>query len=179
MSVEPIVMDLPSCTVRDWMRGDEPSLVRHANNRNIWINLRDVFPHPYTMNDARRWVAMASTRLRGQAFAICVGGFAVGAIGVFPRDDVNRRSGEIGYWLGEAYWGRGITTEAVAAVKEYGFEKLGLYRVFAEVFEWNRASMRVLEKAGFAVEGRMRKHAVKDGRVIDQILYAATIAEQK
>lgn len=177
MTTEPIVFQLPSCVVREWMRGDEPSLVRHANNRKIWLNLRDSFPYPYTMNDASRWVSIASTRLRGHAFAVCVGGFAVGAIGLFPRDDVNRRSAEIGYWLGESFWGRGIMTEVVGAVTGYGFHTLELYRVFAEVFEWNRPSMRVLEKAGYQAEGRLRKHAVKDGRVIDQILYAATVTD--
>lgn len=178
MSKDTIVFDLPSCVVRDWMRGDEPSLVRHANNRSIWINLRDSFPFPYTMSDARRWVDIASTRLRGQAFAICVGGFAVGAVSLFPRDDVNRRSAEIGYWLGEQFWGKGIATEVVTAITGYGFSVMGLNRIFAEVFEWNRASMRVLEKAGYTIEGRMRRHAVKDGRVIDQILYAIVRPEE-
>jgi ribosomal-protein-alanine N-acetyltransferase len=175
MTDDPIVLELEKCVVREWKRGDEPSLVRHANNRKIWLNLRDSFPHPYTMGDARRWIDLATKKLRGNAFAVCVGGFAVGAIGVFPRDDVNRHSAEIGYWLGEEFWAQGITTEAVVAMTDYGFRSLGLFRIFAEVFEWNRASMRVLEKAGYEAEGRLRNHALKDGRLIDQILYAITV----
>ncbi len=175
MSNEPTIFELEKCVIRDWRRGDEPSLVRHASNRKIWLNLRDSFPHPYTMGDARRWIDVSTTQLRGNAFAICVGGFAVGAIALMPREDVNRHSAEIGYWLGEEYWGQGITTEAVTAVTDHGFRMLGLYRIYAEIFEWNRASMRVLEKAGYQAEGRLRRHAVKDGRLIDQILYAMTI----
>jgi len=173
MAIDPIVFELESCTVREWMRGDEPSLVRHADNPNVWINLRDSFPHPYTMADARAWVDLATTKLRGYAFAITAGGFAVGAVGLLPQQDVNRHSSEIGYWLGEAYWNRGITTEAVRAVTDYAFRTLRMHRVYAEIFEWNRASMRVLEKAGYQMEGRLRRHAVKDGKLIDQIVYAA------
>lgn len=175
MPDDTIVFELSTCVVREWRRGDEPSLVRHANNRKIWLNLRDSFPHPYTMSDARAWIDIATAKLRGMAFAICVGGFAVGAIGLSSRDDVNRYSAEIGYWLGEDFWGQGITTEAVGAVTAYAFDTLGLRRVFAEVFEWNRPSMRVLEKTGYTAEGRLRRHAIKDGRVIDQIVYARTI----
>jgi ribosomal-protein-alanine N-acetyltransferase len=175
MSHEPIVFELEKCVVRDWLRGDEPSLVRHANNRKIWLNLRDTFPHPYTMGDARRWIDFTTAELRGLAFAVCVGGFAVGAIALLPREDVNRHSAEIGYWLGEEFWGQGITTEAVKSVTRYGFETLGFYRIFAEVFEWNRPSMRVLEKAGYEAEGRLRKHALKDGKLIDQIVYSIVV----
>jgi RimJ/RimL family protein N-acetyltransferase len=179
MSKDEIVFELPTCVVRPWARGDEPSLVRHANNRNVWINLRDSFPYPYTMNDASRWIDVASTKLHHLAFAITVGEFAVGGVGLSPRDDINRRSAEIGYWLGEAYWGRGITTEAVRVITGYGFDALEMNRIFAEVFAWNRASMRVLEKAGYTAEGRMRKHAIKDGQVIDQILFAVTRPDEE
>jgi len=175
MSSDPIVFELERCVVREWMRGDEPSLVRHANNRKVWRNLRDSFPHPYMMSDATRWIDRATRALRGTVFAICVDGFAVGAIGLTRRDDVNRHSAEIGYWLGEEFWNQGIATQAVRTVTAYGFEALSLYRIFAEVFEWNRASMRVLEKAGYQAEGRLRKNAVKDGKLIDQILYAITV----
>jgi RimJ/RimL family protein N-acetyltransferase len=177
MSKDPIVFELSTCVVRPWMRGDEPSLVRHANNRNVWLGLRDSFPFPYTMNDAHRWIDVAANKLRQHVFAICVGGFAVGGVGLSPREDVNRYSAEIGYWLGETHWGRGIATDAVAAITAYGFDALEMNRIFAEVFDWNRASMRVLEKAGYSAEGRMHKHAIKDGQVIDQILYAVTRPE--
>ncbi|MDH4036442.1 MAG: GNAT family N-acetyltransferase [Candidatus Krumholzibacteria bacterium] len=172
MKIEPVRIQLTSCLLREFRKGDEPSLVRHANNRNIWINVRDSFPYPYRQSDARAWVRLAGREGLNQVFAIDVDGFVIGAIGVRPREDVNALSGEIGYWLGEEFWNRGITTEAVVAVTRYAFEEMGMIRLYAEVFEWNVASMRVLEKAGFTREGTMRRSAVKNRQVIDQVLFA-------
>lgn len=165
---------LALCTVRSWRRGDEPSLVRHANNRNIWINLRDRFPHPYTSDDAARWMAWVLVERPETNFAIAVGEEVVGGVGYEIQPDVHRLSAEIGFWLGEAYWGRGIMTEALRAVTEQAFRTHGLARLYANVFQWNPASMRVLEKAGYAREALLRRSAVKDGQVIDQLLYAIT-----
>ncbi len=170
--IEPIRFTLAACLLREWRRGDEPSLVRHANNRKVWINVRDSFPFPYTPADAKAWVRRASSDALNQVFAIDVDGFAVGAIGLRPGEDVHRLSAEIGYWLGEEFWNRGIATEAVNSVTAYAFESLGMTRVHAEVFEWNTASMRVLEKAGFVKEGVLAKSAIKDRKVIDQVVYA-------
>jgi ribosomal-protein-alanine N-acetyltransferase len=158
--------------LRAWRDSDAPSLVRYANNRNVWRNLRDAFPHPYTAADATAWLdkMRAITPLR--FFAIDVGGEAVGSIGIAPLDDVYRRSGEIGYFLGEPFWNRGIVTEAVEACTEYAFRELGLARLQAGVFEWNKPSMRVLEKCGYAREGVLEKSVWKDGELIDSILYA-------
>ena len=103
-------LDLGSFIIREWRRGDEPSLARNANNRKVWINLRDAFPHPYTMEDARRWVEKAGSEYPSTSFAIVVDKEAVGGIGIVLQPDVFRRSAEIGYWLGEEYWGRGIVT---------------------------------------------------------------------
>ena len=172
MRIEPIRFQLSKCLLREWRRGDEPSLVRHANNRNIWLNVRDTFPHPYTRSDALDWVQLASGEGLNLVFAIDIDGFAVGAVGLRPGEDVNRLSAEIGYWLGEEFWGRGIATEVLAAVTEYAFQTLGMARVYAEVFEWNAASMRVLEKCGFEREGVLRKAAMKDRKLIDQIVYS-------
>lgn len=172
MESSSVHIELHNCLIRNWLRGDEPSLVRHANNRKVWRNLRDSFPNPYTMADARQWVNLASTRLANQAFAIDVGGFAVGGIGLRPDDDINRHCAEIGYWLGEEYWGRGIATEAVTAVTDYALRSLGFGRLYAQIFEWNESSVRVLEKSGYEFEGRLRKSAIKEGTVIDQLLYA-------
>jgi len=172
MKIEPVRIQLTKSLLREWRRGDEPSLVRHANNRAIWINVRDTFPNPYTPADARAWIQLASAQGLNHVFAIDVGGFAVGAIGVRPGEDINRLSAEIGYWLGEEYWNRGIVTEAVLAVTNYAFATLGLVRLYADVFEWNAASMRVLEKAGFQKEGVLRKSAMKDHQLVDQVVYA-------
>jgi RimJ/RimL family protein N-acetyltransferase len=165
-------LKLENCTIRNFIEGDEPSLVRHANNRNIWRNLRDRFPHPYVLDDAIWWVRFANSTTPITNFAIAVDGEAVGGIGLILRDDVYRRSAEIGYWLGEEFWGRGIVSSAVQAVTEYGFEKFDLCRIFAEVFEWNPASMRILEKAGYQFEGRLRKAVIKDRQIIDACIYA-------
>ena len=169
---DPIRMQLERSLLREFRRGDEPSIVRHANNRAVWRNVRDSFPHPYTLADARNWIQLASREGLNQVFAIDVDGFAVGAIGVHPGEDVYRFSAELGYWLGEEYWNRGIVTEAVQAVTGYAFESLGMSRVHAEVFEWNHASMRVLEKAGFTREGVSKSSAFKDRALIDQVVFA-------
>ena len=160
-------------TLRNWRVGDEPSLVHHANNRKIWRNVRDRFPHPYRLEDAVWWISFANSERPVVNFAIDVEGAAVGGIGLILRDDVYRLSAEIGYWLGEEYWGRGIASRAARALTDYAFEQFGLCRIYAEVFEWNPASMRVLEKAGYQFEGRLRKSVVKDGQIIDACIYAA------
>ena len=163
---------LERCTVRSWRADDGASLVRHANNRNVWRNLRDRFPHPYTPADADAWLHHVRNTVPETNFALDVGGVAVGGIGFTIQEDVFRRSAELGYWLGEEFWGRGIVTEAVHAVTAYAFARHDLCRLYAAVFEWNPASARVLEKAGFVCEGRLRRSVVKDGQVIDQFLYA-------
>ena len=130
-----------------------------------------MFPHPYTVADARGWLSRQKNRDSvtdlNIALAIDHGGEAIGGIGLHPQGDVARLSAEIGYWLGEPHWGRGIMTAAVKALSRYGFSELGLVRIYAAVFEWNPASMRVLEKAGFVQEGRLRRSVIKDGKVID------------
>lgn len=165
-------LKLRKSTLRPWRRGDEESLVRHANSRAVWRNLRDAFPHPYTFADATNWIQVANPTIPITNFAIVVDGAAVGGIGLVLRDDVFRRSAEIGYWLGEAYWGREIVTEAVRGVTDYAFATFDLCRLYAGVFEWNPASARVLEKAGYEFEGRMRKSVTKDGETIDELIYA-------
>jgi RimJ/RimL family protein N-acetyltransferase len=162
---------LNACEVRSWEAGDISSLVAQANNRKIWRNLRDRFPHPYTAADGRRFVKSVRTSTPETVFAIAVDRQAVGGIGYMLQKDVERVSAEIGYWLGEAYWGRGIATEALIAITSYAIEQHGLTRVFALPFAWNAASCRVLEKAGYTLEARLRRSAIKDGEITDQLLY--------
>ena len=175
MKPDPVRIQLSKCLLREWRKGDEPSLVRHANNRNVWINLRDAFPFPYRTADARHWIRLATSNGYNFVFAIDVDGFAVGAIGVHPGVDIHRHSAEIGYWLGEEYWNRGIVTEAVTAVTAYGFATLGMARIHAEVFHWNTASMRVLEKAGFTREGVLHKSVHKDRQWADEVVFAKVL----
>jgi RimJ/RimL family protein N-acetyltransferase len=167
-----VELKLKSCSVRSWDWRDRDAIVRHADNRNVWINLRDRFPHPYTLNDARRWLDMVVGQKPETNFAIEVAGEAVGGIGFTVQFDVARRSAEIGYWLGEEFWGRGIATEALIAVTDHAFSHYDVCRLFAHVFDWNSASARVLEKAGYEFEGRLKKSVTKDGRTIDQLMYA-------
>ncbi|HEU4433301.1 MAG TPA: GNAT family protein [Pyrinomonadaceae bacterium] len=163
---------LTTCTVRSCEWRDRESIVRHANNRNVWLNLRDRFPHPYTDADARNFLDMVVGVTPVTSFAIALDDEAVGGIGFTVQNDVAHRSAEIGYWLGEQFWGRGIATEALTAVTEYAFRNFDLCRLYAHVFEWNPASARVLEKAGYQFEGRLKKSVTKDGRTIDQLIYA-------
>jgi [ribosomal protein S5]-alanine N-acetyltransferase len=167
-----VQLDLPECRIRSWRVGDEPALARHADNRKIWLNVRDRFPHPYTPADAQAWVVRAAAATPETQFAVAVEGEAVGGVGLFLQVDVERYSAEIGYWIGEAFWGRGLATAVVRAFTDYAFETFELCRIYANVFEWNPASCRVLEKAGYVLEGRLRSSAVKDGFVLDGFLYA-------
>lgn len=168
-------MRLSRSVVRSWRASDAASIARHADNRAVWLNLRDAFPHPYTLDDARRFIEAALASHPETRFAIEVEGEAAGSIGFKLGTDVERVSAEIGYFLGEAFWGRGIMSEVVAAVTRHAVAEHGLTRVFAVPYEWNPASFRVLEKAGYRKEARMRRSAIKDGRVIDQLLYAYVV----
>ena len=165
-------LDLGTCGVRSFREADAAELARHANNRKVWLQLRDQFPHPYTIDDARSFITLARAGDPETMFAITVSDVAVGGIGVKLRDDVERCSAEVGYWLGEPYWGRGITTRALAAFTRFAFTAYDLERLYAVPFAVNPASCRVLQKAGYRLEGRMRRSAIKDGKVQDQLLYA-------
>jgi RimJ/RimL family protein N-acetyltransferase/catechol 2,3-dioxygenase-like lactoylglutathione lyase family enzyme len=154
--------------VRPWDPNDAESMAYHANDRDIWRNLRDTFPHPYGIDDARRFIASAPPTFLCIAWA----GAAVGGIGLSVRTDVERFSAELGYWIGRPYWGRGIATEAVRAVVAWGFGELGLRRIYALPYAHNGASCRVLEKCGFTLEGRLAASSFKEGRFVDQHMYA-------
>lgn len=155
---------------------DVASLAMHANNRNVSDNLRDRFPHPYTRRDAQAFIKGALDMRPETLFAIAVDDVAVGGIGFALQQDVERVSAEIGYWLGEPFWGRGIVTEALVAVTRYALEHHGLTRLFALPFAHNQASCRVLEKAGYVLEARLRRSAIKNGVIVDQLQYVFVAA---
>jgi ribosomal-protein-alanine N-acetyltransferase len=159
-------------TIRSWRTADVASVVRHANNAKIASQLRDRFPHPYTAGDARRFIEAVVAVRPVTTFAIDVNGEAVGGIGFSPGTDVERYSAEIGYWLGEPFWGRGIATEAVRIVSDYAFATCNVLRLFALPFADNERSTRVLEKAGYRREAVLRSSSVKGGVPRDQALYA-------
>jgi len=160
------------CLVRPWRLNDAKPIAKHANNPNVARQLRDRFPHPYTIGDARTFIESVLDAYPVTTFAIDVDGESVGGIGFSPGTDVERYSAEIGYWIGEEYWGRGIAAEAVRLVSEYAFRECGLLRLFALPFADNQQSMRVLEKAGYVREAILRSSSVKFGKPRDQAIYA-------
>lgn len=167
-------MHLPAgpCFIRDWHESDLVSLVEHANNRKVWLQLRNRLPHPYTDADGRAWIAFATSEDPSTNFAIVYENEAVGGIGLVLQNDIGVGTAEIGYWLGEPFWGKGIVTAAVKAFAGWAFEEFELRRLYAGVMIDNHASRRVLEKTGFVLEGVHRQHVIKDGVVKDQAYYA-------
>jgi ribosomal-protein-alanine N-acetyltransferase len=165
-------LELSLCTVRPWTNADAGSLHRHANNRNVSMHLRDRFPFPYELENAKTFLGWLANQPSPTVWAIEVNGEAAGGIGIERHSDIERVSAEVGYWLGEAVWGRGIATEALRAVTAEAFTRYDLTRIYAVPFADHQASIRVLEKAGYDREGVMRQSAIKDGRIRDQALYA-------
>jgi|SRR5208337_2688252 len=167
-----MLLDLGDLRVRSWRKNDLDALVRYANNPKIAANLRDQFPHPYTQAAAANYLTDVRAAEVETSFAVEYGGEAIGGIGFKLGTDVARLSAEMGYWLGETHWRRGLATRAVLATSDWAFENYQLTRIFAMAFSHNVASMRVLEKAGFEREGILRRSAVKNGVILDQVLYA-------
>src|SRR5580765_5091396 len=166
-----IGLNLRSCSIRLWSEEDANAMQRYANNRKIWENLRDIFPHPYSLQDADAFLDFA-TQARSTEFAIANETEAIGGIGLRLGDDVHRHTAEMGYWLGEPFWGRGIMTEAITAFTPWAFRWFELLRIFAQPFATNTASVRVLEKAGFVCEGQLKANVIKDGKLLDSLMYA-------
>lgn len=167
---------LPNCVLRPWRDGDQPSLVLHANNRRVWRNLTHTFPHPYTVADADAWLTLANADPRSLHLAIVHEGQAVGGVGAIAGQGIAVGTADFGYWLGEAFWGRGLATAAAGALLQHLAETRRFVRLQAPVFAWNPASMRVLEKLGFTREGVLRSSVTKDGQVTDAVMYACVVA---
>jgi RimJ/RimL family protein N-acetyltransferase len=157
--------------LRPFGKGDEAEIAENANDRAIWLGLRDAFPHPYTLADARDWIRLNAGQEPTVNFAITVDDHIVGGIGLMLGQDVYRRAAEVGYWVGRRHWGNGYASEALTAITGYAFGQLGLKRIHAGVFSNNRASARVLEKVGYTLESTERSSVVKDGQVLDRWIY--------
>lgn len=166
----PVAPDAHIC-LRPWEQKDAAGLAHHADNPRIAATLRDGFPSPYTLADANRFLVMASRPSSGLLLAIDLDGDAIGGIGITPMKDVYRRTAEIGYWLAEPFWGKGIATGAVAAIVPLAFEYFDIIRLQAGVFASNPASMRVLEKCGFVREAVHKNAVTKNGVVMDEVVY--------
>lgn len=172
MDVPSPVLDLGELRLRAFTDADVGSLAAHANDPTVAGNMSDAFPHPYTEDDARAFLALASSRPRPEMhFALELEGAAVGGLGVVPLTDVNRRTCLLGYWLGAAHRGKGLATRALAAATLWAFGQ-GFVRAQAHVYSWNAASARVCEKAGYLLEGRLRRHVSKGDREGDLLVFA-------
>lgn len=160
--------------LREWRQSDAADVVRYADNEKIARNLRDVFPHPYTLADAENFInsCLEADEICQLFRAITVDGHAVGSVGLLLGRDVYQKNAELGYWLAEDFWGRGIMTQTVRQFCREGFSRWDIQRIYAEPFAYNIASRRVLEKAGFTLEGIMRQGVFKRGQVCDSCMYA-------
>jgi [ribosomal protein S5]-alanine N-acetyltransferase len=167
-----MLLDLGDLRVRDWRKDDLESLLRYANNAKIAANLRDQFPYPYTRREGIEYLNYVRSMQVPSSFAIEFAGEVIGGLGFKQGSDIARLSMEIGYWLGEPFWGRGLATRAVTAASEWAFGNYKVVRIFALTFAHNVASIRVLEKSGFHREGVLRCSAVKNGAILDQLMYA-------
>lgn len=166
------MIELGNITLRNWQEKDVKSLSKNANNKKIHDNLRDSFPYPYTEMAAKQWIEMVGKKNPVTNFAIEYKGFAVGGIGLIKQDDIFRKNAEIGYWLGEKYWNKGITTKSLEAMIEYSFNTFDIIRLFAHVFESNIASIRVMTKCRFKEEARLKNAVIKNNKMQDCLIYS-------
>lgn len=167
------------CKIRKWKLSDAAALVAAISNKKILDNLRDGLPYPYTEKDGEDYISsmLAANEDETFAFAVTADNKVIGSIGVFRQENIHRQTAELGYYISEEYWGKGIMTEAVKQICEYVFSNSDVIRIYAEPFAYNAASCRVLEKAGFQCEGTLRNNAVKNGNVFDMKMYSILKAE--
>ena len=163
-----------NCQIRPWILEDAADLAEALNNKNIQNNLRDGLPYPYTESDALDFIQamLNSDKDATYAFAIVFDGKVVGSIGVFRQNNIHRLTAEMGYYIAEPFWGKGLGTDAIKQVSQYIFKNTDIIRIFAEPFAYNTASCRILEKSGFVFEGTLRSNAIKNGQIIDMKLYS-------
>lgn len=172
MSSKPLRFTDGIVTIRRLKRSDKVRMAEIANNEKVAANLRDAFPSPYTVEDAQKFISMCLRQEPYEVFAIEFEGEYVGNIGLHRQSDVYRKTAELGYFIGEPYWHRGITPRAVNLICEYGFRELDVIKIFSGVFSFNTASQRVLEKCGFTLEAVLKAAVIKNGKICDEYRYA-------
>lgn len=162
------------CRIRKWELSDAKDLAAALSNKKVQDNLRDGLPYPYTEQDGKEFISAMFSADENEtfAFAITVDNMVIGSIGIFRQGNIHRQTAELGYYIAEEYWGKGIMTEAVKQICEYVFGNSDIIRIYAEPFAYNIASCRVLEKVGFQYEGTLRSNAVKNSKVIDMKMYS-------
>ncbi len=170
--LNPFMLRDENITLRSLQNDDAPALTQLANNKKVWDNLRDVLPHPYTLEDAFFFINLTKQESPHVSFAIDFEGSFCGMIGLVPQTDVYRKTAEIGYWLGEPFWNKGIATRAVKLITEYGFSQLDFTRIHTGVFEYNTSSMKVLEKNGYVQDGIFKKSIFKNDKICDEYRYS-------
>ncbi len=163
-----------TCKIRKWKLSDAADLALAVSNKKVQDNLRDGLPYPYTESDGTNYIKAMLSADENEvfAFAVTISDKVIGSIGIFRQDNIHRRTAELGYYIAENYWGKGIMTEAVKQICEYVFSNSDIIRIYAEPFAFNTASCRVLEKAGFQFEGILKCNAVKNGKIIDMKIYS-------
>jgi [ribosomal protein S5]-alanine N-acetyltransferase len=159
-------------TLRPWHISDLENLVRNANNKNIAQYMTDQFIHPYTEECGKNFISFATANNGNRIFCIDINGEAVGGIGLHPQSDIMRANTEIGYWLAEQHWNKGVISAAIEQIITIGFEAPEITRIFARCFATNTASQKVLEKNGFVLEGRFEKTILKNSNFEDELIYA-------
>lgn len=159
-------------TLRPWKPSELQSLVKYANNYNVAKNLTDKFPHPYTEDHGIAFIEMAMNGDPIHIFAIDIEGEAVGGIGIHPETDIHRLNAELGYWLAEPFWGKGIMSTAIRLMLNFAFSNYDINRVYARPFNTNLGSQKVLEKNGFVLEAKLEKVLIKNGEILDELIYA-------
>lgn len=159
-------------SLRPFRESDLDSLVSYANNWNIAKFMTNRFPHPYTEKDGKEFITFANQNDPVTIFTIDIAGHASGAIGVHPQSDVMRKNAELGYWVAEPFWGKGIVSAAILQMVDYGFKNFDIHRIFARPFGNNKASQRVLEKTGFVLEAHIKGNIYKNGEYLDEMIYA-------
>ena len=169
------------CRIRKWELSDAKDLAAALSNKKVQDNLRDGLPYPYTEQDGKEFISAMFSADENEtfAFAITVDNMVLGSIGIFRQGNIHRQTAELGYYIAEEYWGKGIMTEAVKQICEYVFANSDIIRIYAEPFAYNIASCRVLEKVGFQYEGTLRSNAVKNSKVIDMKMYSLLKEEIK
>ncbi|MDE5768428.1 MAG: GNAT family N-acetyltransferase [Oscillospiraceae bacterium] len=162
------------CKIRKWKLSDAEDLALALSNKKVQDNLRDGLPYPYTKQDGAEYIQamLSADETETFAFAITINDKVIGSIGVFRQANIHRQTAELGYYIAESYWGKGIMTQAVKQICEYVFNNSDIIRIYAEPFSYNIASCRVLEKVGFQLEGTLKCNAVKNGKIIDMKMYA-------
>lgn len=155
-------------SIRPWQKQDAQALAQIANNRAVWNNLRDAIPNPYTVMDALRWISQASQQSPLCHFAIVQNGVLVGNIGCTPQTDIYRKTMEVGYFIGQTHWGKGIATKAVEIIIDYVWKNFDVVRIEARTLAYNHASMRVLQKNGFTLEVTRKNGAFKNNELVDE-----------